>query len=215
MSTGGSVNYPSSGSGADTLADVIVCAGGINYVRRTTVPAGGGAAVVTYLDGTGATVATPAGPINNGACGIASDDEFDVLCDLGTTPPTPFLRRETVNEATGVVTVTSLTLAGAVYVVIGAVGVCGPATRPVLSDLQQITGVQSINPTTGHTGLQSVTLAVQTGTINVTAPTGVIPVTAGVSLTWSITSEVDGTLTPPTFAGLAGASALVVTTYRP
>ena len=92
---------------------------------------------------------------------------------------------------------------------------CGPATKPVLSDLQQITGVASLNPATGHTGLQSVTLAVLTGTVNVTAPAGVIAVTAGVTLTWSITSEVDGTLTAPTFAGLAGASALVATTYRP
>lgn len=215
MSTSGSVSYPSAGSGADTITDQVVCAGGVNYLRRTVAAAAGGAPVVTYLDGSGATVATPAGPITNGACGIAGDDEFDLVCDLGTSPPTPFLRREHTDEATGTVTMTSLTLAGAAYVVVGTVGVCGPSTRPVLTDLQPITGAASLNPATGHTGLQSVTLAVLVGTVNVIAPAGTTAVTAGVTLTWSITSEVDGTLTAPTFTGLAGASALVVTTYRP
>lgn len=214
MSTGGSIGYPS-GVSSDDISDVVVCAGGVNYIRRTTALAAGGAPVVTYLDGSGATVAAPVGPITVGACGVAGDDEFDLVCDLGTSPPTPFLRREHIDQATNTLTVTSVTLAGAAYVVVGVVGVCGPATKVVLSDLQAITGAVAINPATGHAGLQSVTLVVLTGTVNVTAPAGVTAVTAGVTLTWSITSEADGTLTAPTFLGVAGCSAFVLTTYRP
>lgn len=214
MSTGGSIGYPA-GASSDDISDVVVCASGVNYIRRSVAPGGGGAVVVTYLDGSGAIVATPAGVITVGACGVAGDDEFDLLCDLGTSPPTPFLQQEHVNEATGAVTYTTLTLAGAAYVLVGARGVCGPATKAVLSDLQAIAGAVAVNPATGHTGLQSVTLVVLVGTVNVTAPAGVVAVTAGVTLTWGITSEVDGTLTAPTFLGVAGCSAYVLTTYRP
>jgi hypothetical protein len=62
----------------------------------------------------GALVAAPA-VFAQGSCS-GSDNEFEVLCDISTTPPTPYLRRAVV-DSVGVVTWSNVNITtGAVYV---------------------------------------------------------------------------------------------------
>lgn len=91
------------------------------YVYDAETP---GAATVTNTTLDGVTPYAPVGAVGVCTQAVATDFDFteELLCDA---TPTPFIRRFTFNSQTGAVTATTnLTLAGAAFVPVGAVGLC-------------------------------------------------------------------------------------------
>ncbi|WP_457455663.1 hypothetical protein [Streptomyces sp. TE5632] len=147
-------------------------------------------------------------------CGVVPEVDHIVqpLCDVAAAGTvTPFLRHWTVNNATGLLTpLQDTTLNGtSVYAPTGTVTVCGQQPdQPLLTGVRRVTGTTTLqNLKTEFPGLQSVSLTVITGTVNVAMSSGASqPVPAGASLTWSVADTDDSSLAAAMFAGTAAAA---------
>lgn len=114
---------------------LILCDAAGTRFQRTTVRNELGAIVATVDQTFAGAPFTPSGAV--GVCATTTTPEVDVqqeiLCDAnGTT----FLRRWLFNSATGVVTATqNLTLAGAAFTPVGAVGLCSNCCPTVVAEV--------------------------------------------------------------------------------
>ncbi|MGJ3558844.1 hypothetical protein ACR6C2_07645 [Streptomyces sp. INA 01156] len=134
------------------------------------------------------------------------------LCDVSAAGVSvPFLRHWAVNNSTGLLTaLQDTTLDGTTaYAPTGTVTVCGQqADAPVLTGVRRLTGVTAIQNLKGEfPGLQSVSLSVLAGTVNVAGSSGsnqAIP--AGASVTWSVSDTDDSSLAAASFAGGSAAA---------
>lgn len=141
-----------------------------------------------------------------GSVSIAgADQELLPLCDIvedGTV--VPFLRRFSTSPS-GAVTATDTDLDGVTaYAPAGTVAMCNTPAGPV-----EAHGVQNTDwDLAAHTGTQSVTLVVYTGTVIVTTGEGALTVPAGAGLTWGVDGDdSDGQLTGTlTVAGVVPAA---------
>ncbi|MFC9604548.1 hypothetical protein ACFTTN_13950 [Streptomyces niveus] len=153
--------------------------------------------------------------------GVAELDHIvQPLCDTAPAGTTPFLRHWSVNNATGLLTALGdTTLDGTTgYAVTGTVSVCGQqADTPVLTGVRRVTGstvIQTLK--TEFPGLQSVSLSVLAGTVNVAMSSGTSQgIPAGASVTWSVNDNDDSSLAAASFAGAsAAADYFLVWTYK-
>ncbi|MFF2940179.1 hypothetical protein ACFVSQ_10085 [Streptomyces niveus] len=153
--------------------------------------------------------------------GVAELDHIvQPLCDTAPAGTTSFLRHWSVNNATGLLTALGdTTLDGTTgYAVTGTVSVCGQqADMPVLTGVRRLTGstvIQTLK--TEFPGLQSVSLSVLAGTVNVAMSSGSSqPIPAGASVTWSVNDNDDSSLAAASFAGAsAAADYFLVWTYK-
>ncbi|WP_381792990.1 hypothetical protein [Streptomyces niveus] len=153
--------------------------------------------------------------------GVAELDHIvQSLCDTAPAGTTSFLRHWSVNNATGLLTALGdTTLDGTTgYAVTGTVSVCGQqADTPVLTGVRRLTGstvIQTLK--TEFPGLQSVSLSVLAGTVNVAMSSGSSqPIPAGASVTWSVADNDDSSLAAASFAGAsAAADYFLVWTYK-
>lgn len=153
--------------------------------------------------------------------GVAELDHIvQPLCDVAAAGTTSFLRHWSVNNATGLLTaLADTTLDGTTgYAVTGTVVVCGQqADAPVLTGVRRLTGSTVIQNLKGEfPGLQSISLSVLAGTVNVAGSSGssqAIP--AGASFTWSVADSDDSSLAAASFAGAsAAADYFLVWTYK-
>ncbi|GAA2948210.1 hypothetical protein ACFPN0_15260 [Kitasatospora cinereorecta] len=154
--------------------------------------------------------------------GVAEIDHIvQPLCDTPTAGTvTSFLRHWTVNNSTGLLTaLQDTTLDGATaYVPTGTVTVCGQQPdAPLLTGVRRLTGSTTIqNLKTEFPGLQSVSLSVLVGAVNVALSSGsghAIP--AGASVTWSVADTDDSSLAAASFAGASATSDyFLVWTYK-
>ncbi|MFB8347920.1 hypothetical protein [Streptomyces niveus] len=153
--------------------------------------------------------------------GVAELDHIvQPLCDTAPAGTTAFLRHWSVNNATGLLTALGdTTLDGTTgYAVTGTVSVCGQqADMPVLTGVRRVTGstvIQTLK--TEFPGLQSVSLSVLAGTVNVAMSSGTSqPLPAGASVTWSVADADDSSLAAASFAGAsAAADYFLVWTYK-
>lgn len=155
-------------------------------------------------------------------CGAVAELDHIVqpLCDTAPAGTTSFLRHWSVNNATGLLTALGdTTLDGTTgYAVTGTVSVCGQqADMPVLTGVRRLTGstvIQTLK--TEFPGLQSVSLSVLAGTVNVAMSSGSSqPIPAGASVTWSVADADDSSLAAASFAGAsAAADYFLVWTYK-
>ncbi|WP_411092318.1 hypothetical protein [Streptomyces sp. 049-1] len=157
------------------------------------------------------------------ACGGVPELDHIVqpLCDnsaAGTV--TSFLRHWSVDNATGLLTaLADTTLDGlTAYTPTGTVRVCGePADAPVLTGVRRVTGSTTVQALkTEFPGLQSVSLSVLAGAVNVAGSSGTSqPLPAGASMTWSVADTDDSSLAAASFAGVsAAADYYLVWTYK-
>ncbi|MEU6628463.1 hypothetical protein ABZ905_09225 [Streptomyces parvus] len=155
-------------------------------------------------------------------CGAVAELDHVVqpLCDVAAAGTTPFLRHWSVNNATGLLTaLADTTLDGTTsYAVTGTVTVCGQqADAPVLTGVRRVTGSTAVQNLKGEfPGLQSVSLSVLAGSVNVAGSSGTSqPLPAGSSFTWSVSDTDDSSLAAASFAGTAAAADYVlVWTYK-
>ncbi|MYR62700.1 hypothetical protein GTY54_43035 [Streptomyces sp. SID625] len=191
------------------------------FLRRYNYDSSTGALlgiVDTTLDG--ATPFTPVGAVGVCTTPVATDFDFteEVLCD---SQGTAFIRRFTFNSATGAVTATTnLTLAGAAFTPVGAVGVCSDCCPQVIGNGCTNTGSGSytaIRSTGGTISLiDSVTgAAVTAGNIipcpsdnTVRTLTAQARLIADADTPWSPGADVVGTLTSVTMTVLSGTATL-------
>jgi hypothetical protein len=91
----------------------------------------------------------------------------------------------------------------------------GPVDGPLLTGLIRTTDQTPRNMAADFPGLQSVTLTVLAGEVDVTTSVfgGAVP--AGTSLTWSVADTDDSALAAWSCAGQAGADYLLHWTYKP
>ena len=82
--------------------------------------------------------------------------------------------------------------------------------------MRAVTGTAPQDLAVAFPGLQSVSLTVLAGTVNVTMTDGsAVPIPAGVTMTWSVAKDEDSALAAAAFAGAsAAASYLLNYTYR-
>lgn len=167
----------------------------------------------TTLDGT--TAFAPVGAVGVCAQTVATDFDFteEVLCDANGTA---FIRRFTFNSVTGVVTATTnLTLAGAAFAPVGAVGVCSNCCPSVVGSGCTNTGsgfYTAIRATNGTISLiDSVSGAVVLAANIVACPSDntVRTLTAQArqltnATPWTPGADVVGTLTSLTVTGVSG-----------
>jgi hypothetical protein len=87
---------------------------------------------------------------------------------------------------------------------------------PLSTGVRAVTGTAPQNLAGSFAGLQSVSLTVLAGTVNVTMNDGAaVPVPAGVTMTWSVAQDSDTALAAASFAGAAaGASYLLNWTWK-
>ncbi|MFJ4627181.1 hypothetical protein [Streptomyces sp. NPDC088847] len=87
---------------------------------------------------------------------------------------------------------------------------------PLSTGVRAVTGVAVQNLVTAFPGLQSVSLTVLAGTVNVTMTNGAaVPIPAGVTMTWSVAKDEDSALAAALFTGAAaGSQYLLNYTYR-
>ncbi|MFF4733340.1 hypothetical protein ACFY3M_50715 [Streptomyces mirabilis] len=87
---------------------------------------------------------------------------------------------------------------------------------PLSTGVRAVTGTAAQNIAGSFPGLQSVSLTVLAGAVNVTMSDGAaVPVPAGVTMTWSVAQDSDTALAAASFAGAtAAASYLLNWTYR-
>ncbi|MFE0545200.1 hypothetical protein [Streptomyces sp. NPDC058891] len=110
-------------------------------------------------------------------------------------------------------------LNGSAYEATGRVGNCatdGSSARgPVDTGIRSVTGTAVEDLATEFPDLQSVSLAVLAGTVDVTMNDGTsVPIPAGVTLTWSVSKDTDSALVAASFAGAdSSASYLLNWTY--
>ncbi|MEU5497973.1 hypothetical protein [Streptomyces griseofuscus] len=88
--------------------------------------------------------------------------------------------------------------------------------RPLSTGVRAVTGTAAQNIASSFPGVQSVSLTVLAGAVNVTMSDGAaVPVPAGVTMTWSVAQDSDTALAAASFAGAtAAASYLLNWTYR-
>ncbi|MFH8577123.1 hypothetical protein [Streptomyces zaomyceticus] len=154
--------------------------------------------------------------------GVAEIDHIaQPLCDTAAAGTvTSFLRHWTVNNSTGLLTaLQDTTLDGTTaYVPTGTVTVCGQQPdAPLLTGVRRLTGTTTIqNLKTEFPGLQSVSLSVLAGAVNVAMSNGSgHPIPAGASVTWSVADTDDSSLAAASFAGASAASDyFLVWTYK-
>lgn len=78
---------------------------------------------------------------------------------------------------------------------------------PLSTGVRAVTGTAAQNLAGAFPGLQSVTLTVLAGAVNVTMTDGAaVPVPAGLTMTWSVAKDEDSALSAATFAGAAAAA---------
>ncbi|MFD4855151.1 hypothetical protein [Streptomyces atratus] len=154
-------------------------------------------------------------------CGVVPEVDHIVqpLCDVAPAGTTPFLRHWTVDNSGGQLTrIQDTALDGTTaYTPTGAVTVCGQQTdQPVLTGVRRVTGTTIQNLNAQFPGLQSVSMTVLTGTVNVAMSSGSSqPVPAGATLTWSVADADDSSLAAATFGGTeAAADYLLNWTYK-
>jgi hypothetical protein len=87
---------------------------------------------------------------------------------------------------------------------------------PLSTGIRNVTGTAVQNLAASFPGLQSVSLTVLSGTVNVTMTDGAaVPVPAGATMTWSVAQEADTALVVASFAGATtAANYLLNWTYR-
>jgi hypothetical protein len=97
-------------SDSEVITD-LACAAGVQVLRQQTWTSG----VLTatnWFSSNGAAIAAPA-VFTWGNCpggSAAADSEFIPLCDVSTNPPTPYIRRASVDPVTGVATYTNINI---------------------------------------------------------------------------------------------------------
>ncbi|MFF4900435.1 hypothetical protein [Streptomyces sp. NPDC001068] len=168
----------------------------------------------TYLDGDLSQPYTPAAPVDCIASEVLAGEPL-LLCDSGT----PFLRHVQYAGDGNPVSAVDTTLDGTTpYTVTGTVGSCTAASTPdavVSTALYRYTGAGGHDIKALHPGLQSVTLTVLVGTVEVTtAAAAAQAVPAGVTLTWSVTDTDDSVLDVFSVALTAGDDVLINATYK-
>lgn len=91
----------------------------------------------------------------------------------------------------------------------------GAESSPVSTGVRTVTSSAVQDFATEFPGLQSVSLAVLAGTVNVTMSDGAaVAIPAGVTLTWSVAKDTNSALAAASFAGADGsASYLLNWTY--
>ncbi|MFD0208935.1 hypothetical protein ACFVH9_07345 [Streptomyces hirsutus] len=153
--------------------------------------------------------------------GVAELDHIvQPLCDSTAAGTTSFLRHWSVNNSTGLLTALGdTTLNGTTaYVPTGTVTVCGQQPdQPVLTGVRRVTGVTTLqNLKTEFPGLQSVSLTVIAGTVNVAMSSGTSQaIPAGASVTWSVADNDDSSLAAASFASVTtAADYFLVWTYK-
>lgn len=142
-------------------------------------------------------------------CGASAEPL--ILCDdIGS-----FLRH--VSYAGDQVVTTDTDLGGEAYTPTGVVRACagssGSSTpdQPVQTGIRRVTGTAAQALASAFPGLQSVSLAVLAGTVNVTMTDGnAQAVPAGVTLTWSVADTDDSSLALATFVGAAAGADYVL-----
>lgn len=137
-----------------------------------------------------------------------------VLCDDNG----PFVRVYT-SDATGTVSFSDFTTAGAAYTPVGTVAVCADETPPPAPAPDSFAAVTDVVPGTPWTydagdGLLSATVTVLEGTVAVVGVTGSPAVTlpAGASLSWSGVPEDGALVGPASVTANADSRAVVATT---
>lgn len=87
---------------------------------------------------------------------------------------------------------------------------------PLSTGVRAVTGTAAQNIASSFPGVQSISLTVLAGAVNVTMSNGAgVPVPAGVTMTWSVAQDSDTALAAASFAGAtAAASYLLNWTYR-
>jgi len=197
----------------DFLEELLCDSTGTAFIRRFTLNSATGAVTATN-DLTLAGVAfTPVGTVGRCTDPAITSLGFveEVLCD---STGAVFLRRFTVNAATGIVVATvDLTLAGAAFVPVGPVGLCpaSVSTPTVSAQAKALTATQSWVLGTDVIGtLTSVSVVVATGTANVVDNDGTaVPgVPAGITMSWS--NDVEGRLLGPQSITAGAASTVYV-----
>lgn len=223
-------NYTLAGAAYVPVGAVTVCAAGgdsesfilcdsaavpVRFLRTYTYTAAGAVAGFTDTTLAGAPF-VPTGAVGVCATTVQTDLDFDqlVLCDANGTS---FIRRFTFNSGTGAVTATTnLTLAGAAFNPVGAVGLCSDCCPQVVADelctntgSGRGTAIRAANGTV--TLIDSVTGATITQANLVACPGDdtVVTLTAQArTLTnatpWTPGGDVAGTLTSLTVTGTSG-----------
>jgi len=133
-----------------------------------------------------------------------------VLCDDAGS----FLRHFSYEGGQVVTADTDLT--GGAYTPVGTVRSCsssttGPADAPVSTGIRRVTGTAPQDVKAENPGLQSVSVTVLAGVLNVTMSTGAAQaVPAGMTLTWSVADTDDSSLAAASFTGASAATDYVL-----
>lgn len=87
---------------------------------------------------------------------------------------------------------------------------------PLSTGVRNVTGTAPQDLAAAFPGLQSVSLTVTAGTVNVTMSDGsAVPIPAGVTMTWSVAQEADTALAAASFTGASAASSYLLNwTYK-
>ncbi|MFF4826477.1 hypothetical protein ACFY20_26290 [Streptomyces sp. NPDC001312] len=175
-------------------------------VRMTTRNDGGGNACTAPAFGFITLVPGP-------PCGVVPEVDHIVqpLCDVAAAGTTPFLRHWNVDNSSGQLTrLLDTRLDGTTsYTTTGTVTVCGQeADQPVQTGVRRVTGTTTVqNLKTEFPGLQSVSMTVVAGSVNVAMSSGTSqPVPAGASVTWSVADTDDSSLAAASFGGTTTAA---------
>ncbi|MFJ3249066.1 hypothetical protein [Streptomyces sp. NPDC086782] len=146
-------------------------------------------------------------------CGVVPEVDHLVqpLCDVAAAGTTPFLRHWSVDNSSGQLTrLLDTRLDGTTsYTTTGTVTVCGQETdQPVLTGVRRVSASTTVqNLKTEFPGLQSVSLSVIAGSVNVAMSNGTSqPIPAGASVTWSVADTDDSSLAAASFAGVTTAA---------
>lgn len=208
-------------AGRDQELQILCDANGTRFLRRYNYNLSTGALVSvvnTTLDGS--TAFAPVGAVGVCTTQVQTDFDFDqvVLCDANGTA---FIRRFTFNSQTGVVTATTnLTLAGAAFAPVGAVGLCSDCCPVVVADelctntgsgrgtaIRNANGTISlIDSVTGTAITQANVVPCPGGTSTLNAQGRVI---ADADAAWTPGTDVAGVLTSVTLTVLSGTATVV------
>lgn len=149
----------------------------------------------------------------------AVDTEVQELCDRQPAGGiVPFLRVFSYDSAGLLLSTTDRNIGNtAAYVVTGVITDCSAESDgQVQTDIRHIVGTAAQDLVAAHPGLQSASLVVLVGVVNVTCNTGAaVAVPAGVSLTWSTNDSDDSSLAVLSFVGAAGTADYILNaTYK-
>lgn len=202
----------------DFLEEMLCDGTGTPFIRRFTINSTTGVVTATVDLTLAGAPFVPSGAVGRCTTPVATDLDFveELLCD---STGAQFLRRFTINSATGIVLATvDLTLAGGSFVPTGLVGTC-PVTlsTPVVNAQgKALAATQSWTPGTDVTGtLTAVSVIVATGTVNIVDQNGTsVPgVPAGSTVTWS--NDAEGSLLgPQSITANAASTAFVFWTQK-